>query len=310
MEWWKLGLEYLKAVLGWPVITLAIAVVLKKQISGLLRRDLEAEAAGVRVRVGRAEEAAEAALEEATHLASPDSDAEVIGDEDANPRIETKSLHVSNSYETAKLSGHIAALEAQLNKEEARRIALERVLSEGARLGWEWAQAGEGEPPMLTVQWGLDGVPHVSTERNSRTSKDRGGAYIASHEYERRILSILTSRYPGLIYEQRLDSGYDAAIITGHRSIGLVIKYFKPKSDAPRALIKSALSSARRAPFSKVLIISNVELPRKLAEGLYVINKEKSICVITWDPGMGEKYLTMQIDQLVREAQDERVDNS
>jgi hypothetical protein len=71
VEWWKLGLEYFKVAVGWPLIVLAIVVVLRKPLAGLFKRDLEAEAAGVRLRVGRAEEAVEQALEDAAQLEPP-----------------------------------------------------------------------------------------------------------------------------------------------------------------------------------------------------------------------------------------------
>ncbi|MEV0821930.1 hypothetical protein [Nonomuraea rubra] len=298
MEWWKLGLEYLKVLAGWPIIILALAVVLRKHIGGLLRRDLEAEAAGVRVRVGRAEEAAEQALEEATQLSL------------VEPNEVTESLQESDGQEQQPrdssselpLTTQVQVLEAQLKLEEDRRSALERVLSEGARLGWEWAKSGEIEPPELSVVWSDEGTPRVQTEREARTPGKRSSVGVRAHAYEKRIFTLLQEHFPGSVLRAHMhDSPVNAYINLEGQSLHIVVKFRQDESQAANVgMIRSMLDRMRPGP-EPVLIVANFGTSRaakELMQNSYFLSG-RHIYWVEWHGSHREKQLVEAVENIL-----------
>lgn len=296
MEWWKLGLEYLKIVVGWPLVVLAIAIVLRKQIAGLLRRDLEAEAAGVKLRLGRAEEAVEEALGEATQVTSLDNPSENIEAIDAkNNGDETTSA----DSERLKLSQQISALEGRLETEQTRRAALERVLSEGARLGWEWARAGESEPPRITVQWSPKGVPHVYTERSSGENATHTLVRLQARDYEQRVLDILRWAYPGSVWPEFRDDTYDARMIIDQHSFGVIVKHYSSSRPIPASAVDLLLRNTFTGAIP-IVIIANARLTReaqRIIDGLAKVFTNK-VYWIHWSGDLDDDRLTKELESI------------
>ncbi|MEU7693638.1 hypothetical protein [Microbispora hainanensis] len=296
MEWWKLGLEYLKIVVGWPLVVLAIAIVLRKPIATLLRRDLEAEAAGMKLRLGRAEEAVEEALGEATQVTALDATSDQIEAIDGkNNDNETLSL----DSEKVQLSQQISALEGRLKTEQTRRAALERVLSEGARLGWEWARAGESEPPRIIVQWSSKGVPHVYTERSSGEHVTRNYVRLQAQDYEQRVLNFLKMAYPGSVWPEFGDNTYDARMILEEHSFGVIVKHYSSSRPIPASAVDLLLTNTFTGDTS-LLFIANARLTReaqRTIDGLAKVFTNK-VYWIQWSGDLHDDHLVEGLERI------------
>ncbi|MGW0807986.1 hypothetical protein [Nonomuraea sp. NPDC002799] len=272
MDWWKLGLEYFKVAVGWPVIVLAIAITLRKPIATIFNRELEAEAAGVKLRVGRAKEAAEDALEEATEVS-----------EKAEGQVRFDVSQESEQVDETELSGRLGELESQLIDEEARRASLERVLSEGARLGWEWARSGESEPPELAVYWNAEGQPKIVTREQVDKNRAGGQTEVRGFAYEQRVLGLLMSAFPGCAFDVYPDSGPDLQIRSQGTVISVVIKHV----GSGRYLSTVALNRAMgRIAYgvTPVLLVTNVELSKNAKQIFQDMNSEAfaNLSWVTW----------------------------
>ncbi|MBT2228360.1 restriction endonuclease [Nonomuraea sp. NEAU-A123] len=183
MEWWKLSLNFVTSI-AWPLVVALAVVLLRRSLSKLLEEGVELDILGAKMKsLGRAEKDAGEALADAEQAVSMSQENQPL--DLKNPEDRPVATDGGD-----QLHDRVAMLESKLlevgRQEEKRRGALERVLEEGARLGWEWARSGEDEPPTLQVDWSPDGSPRVSTFREPRqpsrfrqtSSSFNGAAYV------------------------------------------------------------------------------------------------------------------------------------
>ncbi|MBO3752640.1 hypothetical protein J5X84_41870 [Streptosporangiaceae bacterium NEAU-GS5] len=146
---WNLVLDYVR-VLIWPVIATLVAIAFRQPIRSLVSRIRKAGAVGVEVEFHQAEEV----LRRADEVIE-------AGQNSNTPAMDSKSVDTVDINEKEMGLIQTSTAEDQLDiAEEARRIAIEEVLAEGVRLGWEYATYGESQPPRLEVTWN-SGNPQI-----------------------------------------------------------------------------------------------------------------------------------------------------
>ncbi|GAA1684506.1 hypothetical protein GCM10009733_096430 [Nonomuraea maheshkhaliensis] len=267
MEWWKLGLDYLKVATGWPIILLLIVIVLRRPIAALFKRDFEAEAVGVKVRVGPETQAASEALEDARNPPTTEITAP-----------ETQETSGSDEVDTSIAINNASQFESRIKELEAREEALVRVLSEGARIGWEWAKAEKSSPPRLIVNWSSEGAPKVtiaeefsSSDYLSRRSAER---------YERLVLENLARIAPGEV-EPVIggpDTGIDATLRDGKAVIGVMVKYSQHENAQTSAIIRR-LINRYIGSLVPILIVSNFRLTNAATNYLLELHESGQVKV-------------------------------
>ncbi|MEU8252385.1 hypothetical protein [Nonomuraea sp. NPDC048916] len=158
---WKLVLEYIR-VLIWPTLIFLVALVFKGSLGQLIGRITKAGAAGVELEFDRAEEAIRQAEEVIGQISEGYSAAQQATDKPLNASGDGSSHDDEQRAQTLVRSRSYAT---GVSSEQVTRHAIEAVLAQGARIGWEWARKGEEEPPRLEIFWTLSGYPQVKPRR-------------------------------------------------------------------------------------------------------------------------------------------------
>ncbi|MEN3541041.1 hypothetical protein AAH991_38415 [Microbispora sp. ZYX-F-249] len=266
MEWWKLGLEYTKVLFSWPLILFLIVFLLRKPIGEfLLKRNFEAEGAGMRVRVGSAEAAAGEALGYAAQISKADVGDSTYAETDGSPR-----------------------------REAERRRAMEQVLAEGARLGWEWAQSGQDKPPAVVVHWNADGTPRVLALPRSTVLDEEVRASRASNTYFHMLMANLQVAYPGLaVIAENIDhEGPEGMIRIGEFAADLLVEYHELPS---KKLSVDQVKRAHSVCVGRILptlLVTNLEVPNETFKVLQRLNAtaRSRLYVTSWrDPSQNEE---------------------
>jgi PcrA/UvrD helicase-like protein len=159
MEWARLILDYLK-VLAWPVVVITLGFIFRRAITRLIDRIRRGRAAGIEVELDQTAEV----LLEAEKLIELSQD-----DGIENDASQIQENHISESDSNKDVQNFSETGSTQSSRSEQmddradvlRRLAIDDILMEGARIGFEWAHEGEPEPPDLAVYWGEDGKPSV-----------------------------------------------------------------------------------------------------------------------------------------------------
>ncbi|WP_214107832.1 hypothetical protein [Acrocarpospora catenulata] len=207
---WNLVLDYVR-VLIWPIVAMGLAVVFRQPLRGLVGRIRKAGAAGVEVEFDQAEEVlrrADEALEASQQPAvtsSEDDDKDIIDTEQAD----TPEEEFDDSWPEPALT---TLVNTQL-AETARRKAINEVLVEGIRLGWEYAKFGEAEPPRFELTWSLSGHPQIKN-----LTGDVAARVLAARDYTNHIQNAIMrnvdkaetrlseSRWRGVDFEYKIDN--------------------------------------------------------------------------------------------------------
>ncbi|TLP66461.1 hypothetical protein [Microbispora triticiradicis] len=297
----------MKVIFAWPLIILALVLSLRKSLIALLQRDLEAEAGGVKVRVGRAEEAAGEALEEATTQFSS-SEIQPEFHPENSPSDQSPRTGRASEGNQSGLVGRIAELEKLLTAEETRRASLERVLSEGAQIGWEWARAGQKEPPEISVNWSAEGAPRVSAVPQKKGLQTMADVHRSARIYERLLWANLELSHPRLsaISAQTDVSGVEGDVrIVGpgfDLHIGVIIKYTAHGGPMPIKLLEELVdtSTLMHAP---VLLVTNYNILKAADEFMRDFNSSGTVraYMVHWKNDSDNDNLRTIINRIVND---------
>ncbi|MFF5110409.1 hypothetical protein [Streptosporangium sp. NPDC000509] len=289
MEWWKLGLEYAKVIFSWPIVMVALVLILRKPINELLlKRDVELEAAGARIKVGSAEENLEEALGEA-----------VQASEEIVPEIESLGSDSDGGHE-----GGVAGLESRLAAERVRRQAMERVISESSRLGWEWAQSGKKEPPNIIIHWDHEENPRVLALPSSAVSNEAYRNVREMENYYRLLLANIQIAYPGLhAFEYSIDrTGVDGTIRIGDFSANLIVKY-SSTGKIPTSHLREIIGRYGRG-VRPILFVTNREMTREAQRVLSELSDSRypTIYAVQWIDASQNEDLKRVVELMISDT--------
>ncbi|MEU9833699.1 hypothetical protein AB0D67_19440 [Streptosporangium sp. NPDC048047] len=180
---WNLALSYLQTLI-WPMLIVALALVFRHPLARLVGRLRKAGAAGVEVEFEQAEEALRQADTALEVTSTPDTEPP---NESPQPIEEAKESRGGDVDRWPDPQRPTPPSHDDRHAEANRRKAIENVLAEGIRLGWEYAKYGESAPPKFGVEWTSSGTPRIIDK-----SAEAGQRIKAAQEYKARIGRVLS----------------------------------------------------------------------------------------------------------------------
>ncbi|GAA3213248.1 hypothetical protein [Nonomuraea helvata] len=288
---WTLGLEYLK-VLVWPAITCIAIVLFRKPLHGLIGRISKVGAAGAEVEFTQAEEILKQADEtiEAIENKSETGTSDSVSNSGLdNSRLEVHStVHGTTTYYLA---------------ENVRRSAIEQVLREGARLGWEWARTGEQKPPDLDIVWTSDGSPQIINSTTNVRQRISYQAYRRKYSrYEDQIALALERILPQATLERDRvidDCEFDFIVSMNGKKIAIEVQLIQQ----PGALLDkmqnkfSRMTEGVRSTLDGMLLVIQ-ELPKLQVVELF---HEAGIDIVKWIDSSDDLSLRRSIERLAEQ---------
>ncbi|MGW4961799.1 hypothetical protein ACWEPL_31680 [Nonomuraea sp. NPDC004186] len=298
---WTLTLEYLKVII-WPFVITVMTIVFRTPLKELVRRISRVGAAGAEVEFGPTEEVLQRADATIDAIESSITDA-VIDESESHPSEDSPdSSGDDKNYPLSDLGKQSQMVET------VRRNAIEAVLREGARLGWEWARSGEVErPPDLRITWNHAGYPEITQSLKKRVA-DR----IPDSEYERQITNALQRVLPpGAQLIARYVAGrrvYDFVVTVNDRAIAVELISLLDSARNVAHMQSMYVNATRHLDNFTGLIIVTQEIPRSnlLDTAVELIGKEGSarLEIVRWRDPNDDFSLLQAIQRIGRLAAD------
>jgi hypothetical protein len=282
---WTLGLEYLK-VLVWPLIAILAIVLFRTPLQGLIGRVSKVGAAGAEVEFDQAEKVLKQADETIEAIETKAGSDTSASDQQETPEADSDA---QKSWQDA-FRAHLA--------EETRRSAIEQVLHEGARLGWEWARSGEQKPPHLAITWTADDRPQI-VQSSARKRVSHANRQPRESQYEEQVALALERILPQAQIEQSHRMGkreIDFIVLLNGKKVAIEVNLLRNGLVDNMASRYLALARETRAMFAGLLIVAAEPPSLKAAARLH----DSGIEIVKWADSSDDLSLRQSIERLTQ----------